>query len=46
MRKRTKLKAKSCAMCKPHKMKWETRWTVKDKVRLEEFEKIKKELEG
>jgi hypothetical protein len=30
MRKRLKLKKRSCALCKPHKMKWEQRWKVKE----------------
>jgi hypothetical protein len=30
MRKRMKLKKRSCAMCKPHKMGWNQRWKIKD----------------
>ncbi len=33
MRKQYKLKKRSCKMCKPHKMGWENRWGVRDKVR-------------
>lgn len=39
MRKRLKKKKRSCAMCKPHKMKWANRWKKKEMVQLEEFEK-------
>jgi hypothetical protein len=39
MRKRYKKKNRSCALCKPHKMKWEKRWKFKDLLLLEEFEK-------
>lgn len=39
MRKRTKLKKRSCPMCKPHKMKGENRWKLKDRDRLERDEK-------
>jgi len=38
MRKRTKLKKRSCAMCKPHKMKRDNRWKVKDQDVLTRFE--------
>jgi len=31
MRKRLKLKKRSCAMCKPHKMHWEDRRTMQEK---------------
>jgi hypothetical protein len=41
MRKRFKKKARSCPMCKPHKMKKAIRWTAKDEALLEEFEKWK-----
>lgn len=30
MRKMKKEKARSCALCKPHKMGWEMRWKHKD----------------
>jgi len=30
MRKQTKLKLRSCALCKPHKMKWTNRWKPKE----------------
>ncbi len=33
MRKQYKLKKRSCAMRKPHKMGWENRWSFRDKVR-------------
>ncbi len=39
MRKRTKLKLRSCAMCKPHKMGWENRWKVKQRDALKRAEK-------
>jgi hypothetical protein len=30
MRKRFKLKQRTCALCKPHKRGWEHRWTPRD----------------
>jgi hypothetical protein len=39
MRKRLKLKKRSCAMCKPHKMGCEGRWKPKEKAQLEAFER-------
>ncbi len=39
MRKRMKLKKRSCPMCKPHKMMWEGRWKKKDYVKLVAAEK-------
>lgn len=39
MRKRLKLKRRSCAMCKPHKMRGENRWKVREQMLLREFEK-------
>ncbi len=39
MRKRHKLKLRSCPTCKPHKMNGANRWTIKDEVLLKEFEK-------
>lgn len=39
MRKRMKKKARSCRMCKPHKMGLENRWNQKERVRLTESEK-------
>ena len=39
MRKRMKLKARSCAMCKPHKMHGACRWKHKELAKLQEFEK-------
>lgn len=44
MRKRLKVKEKSCALCKPHKMGWQKRWNVKEEDRLTRFEKEKQEL--
>jgi len=41
MRKRLKKKKRSCALCKPHKMKGDIRWKAKELVNLEEFEKLK-----
>lgn len=43
MRKRMKLKARSCAMCKPFKMRWACRWKRSELAKLEEFEKMAKE---
>ena len=45
MRKMYKKKKRSCAMCKPHKMKWDCRWKLKDKDKLTRFEKEIKELD-
>jgi hypothetical protein len=39
MRKRRKIKKRSCQMCKPHKMGWEVRWKIKDLGKLELSEK-------
>lgn len=39
MRKRTKRKKKSCAMCKRHKMGWDNRWKPKQFLLLREFER-------
>ena len=39
MRKRYKLKKRSYALCKPHKMKWENRWKPGERAALEEWEK-------
>ena len=39
MRKRNKLKKRSCPMCKPHKMGWENRWNVKERDRLKRDER-------
>ena len=41
MRKRTKIKSHSCALCKPHKMGCSNRWKAKDLAMLKMFEKIK-----
>jgi hypothetical protein len=30
MRKNYKQKRRSCALCKPHKVGWDTRWTAKE----------------
>lgn len=34
MRKRTKVKRRSCGLCKPHKRGLENRWRAKDEARL------------
>jgi hypothetical protein len=39
MRKRFKLKKRSCALCKPFKMGWQKRFKDKDLQSLKEFEK-------
>lgn len=39
MRKRFKLKKRSCPMCKPYKMRWETRWDAKEFDKLKRAEK-------
>jgi len=44
MRKRTKLKKHSCALCKPHKMSMCSHWKFKDLEMLKSFEKNKKIL--
>ncbi|HEY4501015.1 MAG TPA: hypothetical protein VJI70_01975 [Candidatus Paceibacterota bacterium] len=46
MRKRTKKKLHSCALCKPHKMCGECRWTNRDLAGLKEFERTRKSLLG
>lgn len=45
MRKRLKKKKRSCALCKPHKMKWQNRWNAKDFFSLKIFEKQKQYVE-
>ena len=44
MRKVFKLKKRSCALCKPHKMGWAKRWTEKYFLGLKEFDKLKRNL--
>ena len=39
MRKQSRTKKRSCALCKPHKMGWANRWKAKDRERLERAEK-------
>lgn len=39
MRKRYKLKRRSCALCKPHKRGWDHRWKAKEQQRLETAER-------
>lgn len=41
MRKRLKKKARSCPLCKPHKMRGSNRWKIKELAKLKEFEKEK-----
>jgi hypothetical protein len=40
MRKRYKLKKRSCALCKPWKMHWQNRWKPKEFARLQAFEQV------
>ena len=44
MRKRFKKKKRSCALCKPHKMRGANRWKAKEFVGIKEFENIKNAL--
>jgi len=44
MRKRFKIKKRSCALCKPQKMGWSNRWNAKELAEIKEFEKIKNKL--
>jgi len=37
MRKQLKIKRRSCALCKPHKMGWERRWTSGEAADLRRF---------
>ena len=39
MRKQYKQKLKSCAMCKPHKMRWANRWKGKELALYKEHQK-------
>jgi len=39
MRKVYKVKKRSCAMCKPHKMGWAKRWKIKDLGKMKSDEK-------
>jgi hypothetical protein len=45
MRKRFKVKKHSCALCKPYKMGWDSRWNDRELKSLKEFEKEKKYLQ-
>lgn len=38
MRKNYKRKRRSCALCKPNKMGWESRWTAKEAARQKAME--------
>jgi len=42
MRKQTKKKKKSCALCKPWKMNGQNRWKHKEKEELKQIEKLKR----
>lgn len=44
MRKHFKLKARSCMMCKPHKMHRAVRWKPKELQELKRWEKEEREL--
>lgn len=46
MRKRLKLKKRSCPMCKPQKMRGENRWKVRERDALARAEKEIKERRG
>ena len=39
MRKRLKKKKRSCALCKPHKMRGCNRWKPKEEAKLKAFER-------
>jgi hypothetical protein len=43
MRKRAKRKRRSCALCKPHKMAGDNRWPPAERVRLAEYERLRRE---
>jgi hypothetical protein len=43
MRKRLKDKARSCALCKPHKKKWANRWKPKE---LDLIARSEREIKG
>jgi len=38
MRKRLKIKKRSCDICKPHKRKWSSRWTPQEESLLKIYE--------
>jgi len=44
MRKRLKNKKRSCALCKPYKRAWESRWKAKEEDQLKRFERIKQRV--
>jgi len=44
MRKRFKHKKRSCALCKPNKIGWSSRWNIKEFASIKEFEKLKNQL--
>jgi len=39
MRKNYKKKRRSCALCKPHKVGWDKRWTPKEVTRRMDMER-------
>jgi hypothetical protein len=39
LRKNYKIKRRSCALCKPHKMGWSKRWSIRELVGLRRAEK-------
>jgi hypothetical protein len=46
MRKRFKIKKRSCPLCKPQKMGWANRWDNKEFAKIKEFEKLKQGFAG
>jgi len=46
MRKASKRKRRSCALCKPHKVGWADRWRPRDGAALREFERDRNALLG
>jgi hypothetical protein len=46
MRKRLKLKRRSCPMCKPHKMRGENRWKEREREHLTRAEREIKNVKG
>lgn len=39
MRKQYKIKKRSCALCKPHKMGWDKRWKPKERQAYKDFKR-------
>lgn len=46
MRKQFKNKARSCALCKPHKRGWDHRWKPRERQAIREADRAMRDLSG